>query len=62
MELKYRLLGTHLDVSGAILAEWVGEPQERAPAIGQALTEAYREAVDIHGVEARRPGPGSVGR
>jgi HAD superfamily hydrolase (TIGR01509 family) len=48
--LKERLLGTHIDRAGEILAEWVGEPAAQAPVLGRALLEAYRAAVETHGV------------
>jgi HAD superfamily hydrolase (TIGR01509 family) len=57
MELKHRLLGTHLAVSGEILADWVGVERARAPLLAQQLIEAYRAAVEEHGVE---PMPGAV--
>ena len=56
IELKRRLLGTSLDRAGELLAEWVGEREERAPALAAALIAAYREAVDERGVE---PMPGA---
>jgi HAD superfamily hydrolase (TIGR01509 family) len=52
MELKRRLLGTHISRSGEILADWFGQPADTAPSFGEALIVAYREAVDAHGVEA----------
>lgn len=52
MELKHRLLGTHISRSGEILADWFGQSADTAPAFGEALIVAYREAVDEHGVDA----------
>ena len=57
MELKYRLLGTHLALSGELLADWVGAPRSQAPRLADQLIQAYRGAVDEHGVEAM---PGAV--
>jgi HAD superfamily hydrolase (TIGR01509 family) len=57
MELKRRLLGTHLDRSGEILAEWFRKPAEEAPAMADELIGAYRDAIDEHGVE---PMPGAL--
>ncbi len=55
-ELKLRLLGTHLDEAGAILADWVGADPADGPVLADQLIESYREAVDRHGVE---PMPGA---
>lgn len=52
MELKMRLLGTHIDRAGEILAEWVGEPVARAPVLADAFLTAYRDVIDGHGVDA----------
>jgi HAD superfamily hydrolase (TIGR01509 family) len=57
MELKHRLLGTHLSRSGEILADWFGQPSDTAPSFGEALIVAYRAAIDEHGVE---PMPGAL--
>lgn len=57
MELKRRLLGTHISRSGEILADWFGQPADTAASFGEALIVAYREAVDTHGVE---PMPGAL--
>jgi len=56
MELKHRLLGTHLDLAGKLLADWVGADHAQAPLLSHQLIEAYRDAVDAHGVE---PMPGA---
>lgn len=56
MELKYRLLGTHLDRAGEILADWFGMPAGEAPTMAVALITAYREAIDEHRVD---PMPGA---
>lgn len=55
--LKELLLGTHIDRAGEILAEWVGEPVSQGPVLSRALLEAYREAVEMHGVTSM---PGAV--
>lgn len=57
MDLKRRLLGTHLDRAGATLAEWFGHPPDQGPVQAAALIAAYREAIDAHGVE---PMPGAL--
>lgn len=57
MELKRRLLGTHIQLSGQILADWVGAGRDRGPDLAREFIEAYREAVDEHGVDAM---PGAV--
>lgn len=57
MELKRRLLGTALVRAGEILADWVGAAPADAPLLATELIEAYRAAVDAHGVD---PMPGAV--
>lgn len=57
MELKRRLLGTHLDQAGVTLADWFGMPAAASPAMADELIAAYREAVDEHGAE---PMPGAL--
>lgn len=57
MELKRRLLGTHLDRAGEILADWFGKPTRDSAAMADQLISAYREAIDEHGVE---PMPGAL--
>jgi len=57
MDLKRLLLGTSLDRAGELLAGWVGAGDGHGPLLGQELIEAYRAAVDEHGVE---PMPGAV--
>lgn len=57
MDLKRLLLGTSLDRAGELLAGWVGAGDGHGPRLGQELIEAYRTAVDEHGVE---PMPGAV--
>jgi len=55
MELKHRLHGTSLADAGLLLAEWCDAPPSEGPRFGQELIEAYRTAIDEHGVE---PMPG----
>ena len=57
MELKRRLLGTHLDRAGEILAGWFRKSADEAPAMADELIGAYRDAIDEHGVE---PMPGAL--
>lgn len=51
MDLKRRLLGTHIQLSGRILADWVGADPTQAPVLAEEFITAYRDAVDTHGVE-----------
>lgn len=57
MELKHRLLGTHLARSGEILADWFDLPPDSAPRLATEFIEAYRDVVEEHGVE---PMPGAA--
>ncbi len=56
-EFKQRLLGTSREVSQRLLAEELGQPPERAEALGDELEEAFIEAMMLHGTE---PMPGVV--
>jgi HAD superfamily hydrolase (TIGR01509 family) len=56
-EFKQRLLGTSREVTQRLLAEELGQPPERAEALGDELEEQFIEAMMLHGTE---PMPGVV--
>jgi HAD superfamily hydrolase (TIGR01509 family) len=56
-EFKQRLLGTSREVTQRLLAEELGQPPERAEALGDELEVEFIEAMMVHGTE---PMPGVV--